>query len=106
MASNGKNNVSVLRWMWIMFVLAIPCVGFVMMFVWAFTGKNETRRNYFKALIGWFVVYLVIAAGLAATGITAVIQKRFDEGIKAYAAEQAKAKEKSAPKPHQKAPDS
>lgn len=60
---NDRNYVSTMSWFGMMFVMAIPLVGFVMMIVWAFTGDNETRKNYFRALLLWMLVGLVLAAG-------------------------------------------
>jgi len=37
-----------------MFVSALPCIGLIMIFVWAFTGYNESRKNFFRAMIAWF----------------------------------------------------
>ena len=34
------------EWLITMIVLAIPCVGLIMMFVWGFGEGNVSRRNY------------------------------------------------------------
>jgi hypothetical protein len=60
MAKGDKNYVSVGFWMLAMLVMAIPCVGFVMIIVWAFVGENESRKNYFRALLLWFLIAAVI----------------------------------------------
>lgn len=37
-----------------------------MIIVWAFVGDNESRKNYFRALIAWFLIltcfWLIIMA--------------------------------------------
>ena len=45
--------------MFALFVMAIPCLGVIMIIVWALVGENETRKNYFRALIAWFLIMLV-----------------------------------------------
>ena len=69
MSSKNKNYVSIWFWMFAVVVLAIPCVGFVMLFVWAFVGDNESRKNYFKALIAWMAILAVISLGLLLLGL-------------------------------------
>lgn len=59
-----KNYVSIGFWILTFFVMAIPLLNIIMTFVWAFSGDNESLRNYFKAMIiVWlFVVGLMILA--------------------------------------------
>jgi threonine/homoserine/homoserine lactone efflux protein len=81
---NDSNYVSVGSWMLMMLVTAIPCIGVIMIVVWAFTGENESRKNYYRAILAWFGILLVLFAVLAAMGqgaqwlkaITDSIQKR------------------------------
>lgn len=58
MAKKGKdkNHVSFWFWFFALFVIALPCIGAVMVLVWAFVGENESRKNYFRALIVWFLL--------------------------------------------------
>ncbi|MGV3533980.1 MAG: hypothetical protein ACO1QR_16545 [Chthoniobacteraceae bacterium] len=63
------NVVSVGSWILIFIVMAIPLVNIVMMFVWAFAGENQTRKNYFRALLVIFVVMIVLTVALALLGI-------------------------------------
>jgi hypothetical protein len=55
-----SNYISVKGWMWMMFVTAIPLLGFIMMIVWCFTGDNESRKNYFRAIFAWFFVLIIL----------------------------------------------
>ena len=69
MNNNRDNNyVSVGSWMWMMFVTALPVVGVVMIFVWAFTGDNESRKNYYKAVLAWALVVVLLIVGLIVVG--------------------------------------
>lgn len=76
-----KNYVSFWSWMWVMFVVALPCIGVIMVIYWAIVGENETRKNYFRAIIAWFVIFSIITALLATLGFWAVIQPQVLEWI-------------------------
>jgi heme/copper-type cytochrome/quinol oxidase subunit 2 len=61
MSNNEDSNyVSVGSWMWMMFVTVIPVLGLIMVFVWAFTGENESRKNYYRAILSWLLVLVVL----------------------------------------------
>lgn len=57
---SDKNYVSFWFWFFALFVAALPCVGLVMILVWAFVGENESRKNYFRALIAWGVLAIAL----------------------------------------------
>ena len=63
-----RNYVSVGSWMWMMFVCAVPVIGVIMIFVWAFSGKNESRKNYYRAILAWFGILAAIVIVLALIG--------------------------------------
>lgn len=71
-----RNYVSIGFWMLALFLMAIPCVGWVMIIVWAFAGENESRKNYFKALLLWTVILIGIVAALAMVGTLPEIMRR------------------------------
>lgn len=50
-----EEPISVGEWVLIHLIMMVPCVGLIMMFVWAF-GKNEkkSKSNYFKAKLIMF----------------------------------------------------
>ena len=83
MSMNSKqedsNYVSVGSWMGMMFVTAIPVIGLLMVLVWAFSGENQSRKNYYRAILSWLLilVLLVVAAGVAIQylGGTPAVQK-------------------------------
>ena len=70
-----KNYVSVWFWMFAMFVTVLPCIGFVMVLVWALVGENESRKNYFRAVIAWHVIFVVVFLILLLLGLWPEIQK-------------------------------
>ncbi|MFN7139942.1 MAG: hypothetical protein ACK4UN_11450 [Limisphaerales bacterium] len=76
--SNGRDKNYVPIWFWLlaMFVMALPCINVVMILVWAFTGENESRKNYFKALIIIFLFWLVVWFILVALGFAPMILDR------------------------------
>jgi uncharacterized membrane protein YqjE len=76
--ANGKNKnyVSFRFWMFALFVMALPCIGLVMIVVWAFIGDNESRKNYFRALIAWFLILAAIWVVAIALGFWPEIQKQ------------------------------
>ena len=63
-----RNYVSVGSWMWMMFVCAIPVIGLIMIFVWAFSGKNESRKNYYRAMLAWVAIILAVLMVLTLLG--------------------------------------
>ena len=82
MAKGGnKNFVSFWFWMFALFVTAIPCVGVIMILIWAFVGDNESRKNYFRALIAWFLILTVVWVGIMALGFWPEIQKQVQSWI-------------------------
>jgi len=69
MSNNDDSNyVSVGSWMWMMFVTAIPVIGWIMILVWAFTGRNESRKNYYRAILAWMLVFVALILGLILVG--------------------------------------
>lgn len=74
-----KNYISVGSWMLMMLVTAIPCIGLVMIFVWAFAGENESRKNYFRAILAWFGVAVVLFVVLAALGQWPEVKKHLQD---------------------------
>ena len=62
--------------MFALFIMALPCIGMVMIIVWAFVGDNESRKNYFRALIAWFLIILALWGGIVALGFWPEIYKQ------------------------------
>jgi hypothetical protein len=70
-----NNYVSVGSWMWMMFVTVIPIVGFIMMIIWALTGENESRKNYFRAIFAWILVLVGLVMVLAFLGNVPILKQ-------------------------------
>ncbi len=61
MENQNNQIMSVKDWFITVFVAAIPLVGLIMLFVWAFgSSTNATRTNWAKALLLWYAVILVL----------------------------------------------
>ena len=58
--SNDRNYRSVGSWRWMMFVTAVPIIGLIMVFVWALTGENESRKNYYRAMLAWALIFIAL----------------------------------------------
>jgi hypothetical protein len=59
MKNKDDNYISVGGWMLLMFVTAIPIIGLILVIVLAFVGSNETRKNYYRAIIAWVLLLLL-----------------------------------------------
>jgi RsiW-degrading membrane proteinase PrsW (M82 family) len=82
---NDRNYVSIWFWMLAMLVVAIPCVGWIMIVVWAFVGENESRKNYFRALLIWFLLGTVLWLVIIGFGFWPTIQEQIQSWIQARA---------------------
>lgn len=48
-------------WVITLLITAIPLVGFIMLFVWAFSGgTNPSKANWAKAALIWFAIIIII----------------------------------------------
>lgn len=47
-----------------MFVTAIPVIGLIMVLVWAISGENESRKNYFRAILAWILILVAACVAL------------------------------------------
>lgn len=61
----ASNEVSFGEWFLTIFLTAIPLVGLVLLFVWAFgSTTNPSKANWAKASLAWaaigIVIYLII----------------------------------------------
>ena len=77
--AEDKNYVSIWFWLLAMVVMAIPCVNVVMILVWAFAGDNQSRKNYFRALIIVFLFWTIIWFILMGLGLAPEILKQIKE---------------------------
>lgn len=64
-APNGEQfekPMSLGDWLITIIIQAIPCVGIIMLFVWAFGNGNTSRKNYCRAALILTAVALVLGA--------------------------------------------
>ena len=54
-----------------LFVMAVPCVGVIMIVIWALVGENESRKNFFRAVIAWALIGVVFWMGMMLLGLGA-----------------------------------
>lgn len=57
-----EEPVSFGDWMVTTLIMCIPCVGLIMMFVWAFgSSTKKSKSNYFKAMLVWALISIVLS---------------------------------------------
>jgi hypothetical protein len=76
MAKGNKHHVSFWFWFFALFIMALPCIGIIMIMVWALVGDNESRKNYFRALIAWFLILACLWLAIFALGFWPEILKQ------------------------------
>ncbi len=70
---NQSPTISVGDWLITLLISAIPLVGFIMLFVWAFgSGTPASKANYAKATLIFFAIFMVLGF-LFASSIAALI---------------------------------
>jgi uncharacterized membrane protein len=76
MMRDEDNYVSVGQWMLLLLIPSIPVIGWILIIVLAFTGSNESRKNYFRAMIAWvlLIIVIIVAAGLVLVAFPALLQ--------------------------------
>jgi len=65
-------EMSVGEWVLTIFILALPLVGLIMLFVWAFgNDQYKSRQNFAKASLIWLLIvvglYLIIILAFSST---------------------------------------
>lgn len=76
--ASDKNYTSFWFWMLALFVMAVPCVGVIMIVIWAFVGENESRKNFFRAVIAWALIGVVFWMGMMLLGFGPEILKALE----------------------------
>ena len=75
-ADNQSSTVSLGDWLITMLLSCIPLVGFIMLFVWAFSSSTPpSKANWAKATLVFFLVAIVLSvlfAGSIAAMLAAV----------------------------------
>ena len=56
-----RNEVSVGEWVVTILITAIPLVGFIMLFVWAFGDSAQpSKKNWAIATLIWYAIMIVL----------------------------------------------
>ena len=79
---HDRNYISVGQWMLWLLLAAIPCVGIIVIIIMAFIGENESRKNYFRALIAWYSIIAVVWLVVVLLGMWPQIQKQIESWIR------------------------
>ncbi len=59
-----------------MLIAALPVIGWIMIIIWAIKGENETRKNYFRAILAWAAVGMAaVSLYIALMGIPQIQKK-------------------------------
>ena len=82
--SGLEKPMSVGDWIITMLIIMIPCLGIVMMFVWAFSSsENKSKSNYFKAQLIFLgvvlIFYLIMFAIFGASFLTMFSQSGYGQ---------------------------
>jgi len=56
-----KNEVSIGEWMVTILITALPLIGLIMLFVWAFgDAANPSKKNWAIATLIWYAIFIVL----------------------------------------------
>lgn len=78
LAERETTPVSLGDWVLTLFILFIPLVNIVMLFVWGFSaGTHPSKRNFCRAQLIWMLVgFLILMAFLFMGGMAALMSAR------------------------------
>lgn len=61
MENQNNQPVKTGDWVVTLLITAIPVIGFVMLFVWAFgNNANPSKANWAKATLLWFAIIIIL----------------------------------------------
>ncbi|MDR0352807.1 MAG: hypothetical protein LBI02_05510 [Opitutaceae bacterium] len=66
---NDAGDVSIGYWMMALLISWIPLVNLVAVPILAFCAGDRTKRNFYRALIVWFLVVVLLQIALLLTGV-------------------------------------
>lgn len=74
---NTRNEMSVGDWMITILITALPLIGLIMLFVWAFSdGTPRSKATWAKAILIWYAIAIGLSilfvgvVGLASLGLS------------------------------------
>ncbi|MBD5781350.1 hypothetical protein IEN85_17750 [Pelagicoccus sp. NFK12] len=79
--ANSSSHSSTLFWLFAIFITWIPIVNVVMVLYWAFAGDNPTRKNYFRAIIIWFLIGFALWLAFSLVGLAPAIVDFLDQKL-------------------------
>lgn len=60
MNADTEPVIGIGEWVGSLILMIIPCVNIIMMFVFAFSGKSQTKKNFFRAYLILVAIMIVI----------------------------------------------
>ena len=60
--------LSTAAYFWLMFLFAVPLIGFIVCLIMAFAAKNENRKHFARSILIWILVGLIISGVIALVG--------------------------------------
>ncbi len=73
-----KSPVSFGRWFLTIFMIAIPCIGFLYMVFGAIVSASESRRNFYRAHLAWLAIIVGFYLTLFGIGIAPDVRNLYD----------------------------
>lgn len=67
-------EISMWKYLGMMWVMALPIVGLVLMIIWAFSNEGINRRNYARAVLLNMVIAIVLSIFLWGTMMAIMLQ--------------------------------
>ena len=67
------NEMTLGKWLLTLFISSIPCVGLIMLIVWAVGNGNETRKRFAQAYLIWTVIVTVVVVIIYAACGAAIV---------------------------------
>ncbi len=74
------NYVSIGFWLFSFLIMAFPFVNILMTIYWAFSGNNQSRKNFFRAVMLLWVIFITFLTVMIILGNKETIQN-FIKGL-------------------------
>lgn len=55
-----NEEVGVFDWILTLIILGIPCLNFIMVFIWAFASSKASKRNFMRAKLIMMIIWIAI----------------------------------------------
>lgn len=68
-------------WFGLIFVLAIPCLGWILALILALADSNPSRRNFCRAHLAWLLVFLALWVGLMVAGMLPAVGTQWKQVV-------------------------